>query len=228
MTGPWNLPNLLSATRLAASPLLLPLAWCQYRGAFLVLFVFLLLTDWLDGKLAVAWKQRTALGARLDSIADAMMYGSLLIGSWLLLPEFVARQQVWLAVALSSFVLTSLAGLLKYGRLPSYHTWGAKISWFLTCLGALVAFAGGPDWPFRVAMVVVTITNLEATAITLWLPRWQADVLSLYHAMKGPRDPADPDAGSEAGSEAGSDRCADAGQDANPSASSRTDDDRAG
>ncbi len=213
MSGPWNLPNLLSATRLVASPLLLPLAWWQYRGAFLGLFVFLLLTDWLDGKLAVAWRQRTALGARLDSIADAMMYGALLIGSWLLLPEFVARQQAWLAVALSSFVLTSLAGLLKYRRLPSYHTWGAKISWFLTCLGALVAFAGGPDWPFRMAMVAVTITNLEATAITLWLPRWQADVLSFYHAVMGLHDAGDQDGGP------------DAGPVANSKAASRADDD---
>ena len=212
MTGPWNLPNLLSATRLLASPLLLPLAWWQYRGAFLALFVFLLLTDWLDGKLAVAWRQRTALGARLDSVADAMMYGALLLGSWLLLPQFVYDQRVWLLVALGSFALTSVVGLLKFRRLPSYHTLGAKISWFLTCLAALVAFAGGPGWPFCVAMVAVTLTNLEATAISLVLPRWQADVLSLYHAIQGQRKPAPhpetehPDSGHADSGHADSDR----------------------
>lgn len=182
-----NLPNLLSAARLVGSPLLLPLAWFEQRGAFLGLFVLLMLTDWLDGKLAVAWRQRTAFGARLDSVADALMYGGLLVGGWLLVPQFVAQHVAWIGAALASFGLTSLVGLARFGRLPSYHTLGAKAAWFLTSTGALIVLAGGPTWPFRVAMVVVTATNLEATAISLILPRWQADVLSIYHAWRQER-----------------------------------------
>lgn len=182
-----NVPNLLSAARLAGSPLLLPLAWFEQRGAFLGLFVLLMLTDWLDGKLAVAWRQRTAFGARLDSVADALMYGGLLVGGWLLVPQFVAQHAAWIGAALASFALTSLVGLVKFGRLPSYHTLGAKAGWFLSSTGALIVLAGGPTWPFCVAMVVVTATNLEATAISLVLPRWQADVLSIYHAWRQER-----------------------------------------
>ena len=182
--SPWNVSNLLSGFRLIGSPLLLVLAYGQLRTAFLAWLVLLMFSDWLDGKLAVAWKLRTELGARLDSVADAAMYGALGIGAWLLMPEFVWREAGWMLAAIGSFGLTATVGLIKFGRTPSYHTLGAKISWFLTAVGTLVAMFDGPAWPFRVAMVAVTLTNLEATAISLVLPRWQADVRSLYHAWR--------------------------------------------
>ena len=180
----WNISNWLSGFRLAGSPLLLLLAWMELRTAFLVWLVALMLSDWLDGKLAIAWKLRTEWGARLDSLADAAMYGALGLGAWILIPEFVAREAAWILAALGSYAVTVLAGLIKFRRVPSYHTLGAKLSWMLTSVGALIALFDGPAWPFRVAMVAVTLTNLEATAISLVLPRWQADVRSLYHAWR--------------------------------------------
>lgn len=180
----WNVSNLLSGFRLAGSPWLLLLAWADWRTAFLVWLVVLMLSDWLDGKLAIAWNLRTEWGARLDSLADATMYGALWLGGWILLPDFVARETGWILAALGSFALTVLVGLVRFRRVPSYHTFGAKLSWMLTSVGALIVLFQGPAWPFRVAMAAVTLTNLEATAISLVLPRWQADVRSLYHAWR--------------------------------------------
>ena len=36
-------------------------------------------------------------------------------------------------------------------------------------------------WPFRIAMLSVTLANIEATVITSRLSEWRADVLSLRH-----------------------------------------------
>ena len=38
-------------------------------------------------------------------------------------------------------------------------------------------------WPMRVASIAVTLTNIEATAISFVLPTWQADVLTLLHVL---------------------------------------------
>ena len=70
----WTVPNLLTVLRLAAAP---GMAICfiglpaptSFLLAF-VLFVLASATDWVDGYLARAWNQQSALGEMLDPIAD--------------------------------------------------------------------------------------------------------------------------------------------------------------
>lgn len=182
-SGKLNVPNLLSALRLGGSVVLVVLAHMGLRQVFLGLLIALLLTDWLDGKLAILLKQQTIFGARLDSIADTAMYSALLIGTCYLIPEFITEELAWIVAVALSFCLTSVAGLLKFRRLPSYHTRMAKFSWFLGGLGTIVLFADGSRWPLQIAMASVVLTNLEATAITATLSAWRANVPSLKHAL---------------------------------------------
>lgn len=184
----YNIPNLLCAIRLFGSPVLVGLAIAQWQQAFVVLMVFLLATDWIDGKLAVWWRQQTTFGARLDSIADAALYSTILFGLVWLKGEEVAREYLWIGAALASYALTSLVGLAKFRRLPSYHTRAAKTSWLLVSVAAISLFAGWSIWPLRVAAAAVMVTNLEATAITFVLSECHVDVLSLWHAWRIRRD----------------------------------------
>lgn len=179
-----NVPNLLSAVRLAGSALLIILAYMNLREGFLALLIVLLLTDWLDGKLAILLDQQTTFGARLDSVADGAMYSALLFGLWWFIPGFIKEEAAWVFALVGSFGLTSVTSLVKFNVLPSYHTRMAKISWLLTSLGVIVLFADGPRWPARIAMGGVVLTNLEATAITAILPEWRTNVSSLYHALR--------------------------------------------
>ena len=80
----FTIPNLLSGLRLIGAPVLIVLAVADQPRAFLVLGLVLLFDDWLDGKLAIWLQQQTTFGARLDSVADAVLYASLLFGiAWL-------------------------------------------------------------------------------------------------------------------------------------------------
>ena len=73
----WNLPNILTAARLLAAPLVavMFLYFTRPYADFFALFLFLTaaITDWFDGYLARAWKQETKIGAMLDPIADKAM-----------------------------------------------------------------------------------------------------------------------------------------------------------
>jgi cardiolipin synthase len=178
----WNIPNALAAFRLVGSIALVVLTMAGVSRPFVPIMVLLLLSDWLDGKLAILWKQRTVFGARLDSVADAAMYAALLFGTVWLKWDFVIREWPWIVAALCSYVVTTSAGLLKYGRVPSYHTRGAKTCWLLNGIAMITVFSDGPAWPFRLAMSAAVLTNLEATAMTVLLPQWHADVPSLWHA----------------------------------------------
>ncbi len=181
-----NVPNVLSGARLIGSLAMFFLATTGQSRLFLCFFVGLAITDWLDGKLAILLHQRTEFGARLDSAADAMLYTAMMFGIVWLQGEFVRRHWIWLAAALASYAVTSLAGLVKFGRIPSYHTRGAKISAYLVFVSVLGIFLNWADWLFYTAAIAVIVTNLEATLITLLLSEWRVDVSSVMNVAHHP------------------------------------------
>jgi CDP-diacylglycerol--glycerol-3-phosphate 3-phosphatidyltransferase len=180
----FTIPNLLSGLRLASVPVLLALAWVGNDKAFLLLLVCALLTDLADGYLARRLCQESELGARLDSWGDFALYISTPWSAWMLWPELILREAPYVAVVLASFVVPILIGFIKYRRLTSYHTWGAKLSAVLMGCGTILLFAGGPAGLFHVATVVLVLTQVEEISITLVLPEWRSNVPSLVHALR--------------------------------------------
>lgn len=185
----FTIPNVICMLRLFGSGVLLVLALCGLRFWFVGLFVGLTLSDWIDGRLARWLHQRSDFGARLDSFADAALYSALLIGSAVLCWSEVVAEAGWLAPAIGSYFLTTLAGLVKYRRVPSYHTWAAKKSQGLVLLAGVALVLGWAVWPVRVASVAVIATNIEATLLTVMLPTWQADVSSLWKVLRRKNSP---------------------------------------
>jgi cardiolipin synthase len=181
-----TIPNIICFLRLAGALWLFVLAMQSNRLLFTGVFVFLSLSDWIDGRLARWLKQRSDFGARLDSFADLVLYGALFFGMFWFRGGILIEEMGWWLAGLASYLLTTFAGLWKYGRIPSYHTYGAKTSQWLVLVGAVCLLLDYSVWPFRIAMLAVTLTNLEATAITWYLPKWKADVLTLLHVL--PKD----------------------------------------
>lgn len=180
----FTLPNMICMGRLAGSLFLLLLAWYEYRLGFVGLFVTLTLSDWIDGRLARWLRQRSDFGARLDSFADATLYACLLFGVLLLCKDALRGELIWISLAVASYVVTTVAGLIKYGKVPSYHTIAAKKTQGIVLLAGILLVLELYVWPTRIAAVAVTLTNIEATFLTLVLPTWQADVSSLWKVMR--------------------------------------------
>lgn len=180
----FTIPNVICMLRLAGSAALPAVALGGLRYWFVGLFVALTLSDWIDGRIARWLRQRSDFGARLDSFADAALYTALLVGVAILSWETMRAEYLWLAVAVGSYFLTTLTGLIKYHRVPSYHTWAAKKSQGLVLLAGVAIVLAWAVWPLRIAALAVTLTNIEATLMTLVLPRWRADVPSLWTALR--------------------------------------------
>jgi CDP-diacylglycerol--glycerol-3-phosphate 3-phosphatidyltransferase len=167
-----------------AVPVLLVLAWKGSESAFLALFVCALLTDLADGYLARRLGQESDLGARLDSWGDFALYMTTPVCAWMLWPELVVREAPYVATVVASFSLPIFAGLVRYRRLTSYHTWGAKLSAVLMGISTFLLFAGGPAWPFRFSTAVLVVTQIEEISITVVLSEWRSNVPSLWHALR--------------------------------------------
>lgn len=190
MSGParrkrvWTIPNGICALRMAGT---LPLLWAAHQGHrqwVLWIMVVLLASDWLDGKLATLLDQKTEIGALFDSVADAVMYAALALSFWWLEGEVIRREIAWFLGVGATWLGSAVVALIRLGRMPSYHSWGAKASWFVAgvvaILWLLTGRAGAVPW----ALGLVILTNLEAAVIGLVLPEWRADVATLWHALR--------------------------------------------
>lgn len=80
--GVYNLPNILTISRIAVIPLIFlsiyvtTFAWTMFTG---VLFVLASITDYLDGYLARARNETSAFGRLLDPIADKLLVATALV-----------------------------------------------------------------------------------------------------------------------------------------------------
>ena len=183
---PATLPNLLSASRIALVPVLLVLSWRGLPEAFLAVLALALLTDFLDGQLARRLGQVSDRGAELDSLGDLCLYLAVPVAAWWLWPEALLRDPVTAAVIVASYTFTSALGFLRYGRVKSFSTWSGRVSAFVLSAGVILLLLDVSVWPLRVAAAVVVLSDLEEIAMMALLPRWQANVPSLWHAARTP------------------------------------------
>lgn len=125
----WTLPNVISLGRIALIPVLVVsiLVWEDPRLALWLLGA-LVVSDWLDGKIARLWNMRTTWGERLDPVADRIL---------------VAVVPVTFAVAgyipLWVVVVLLTRDLLLVGTLPLYRRRGVEPE--VTYLGKAATFA---------------------------------------------------------------------------------------
>ena len=154
-----TVPNVICLVRMVGSFVLFAFALFDWRYGFVGLFLALSLSDWIDGILARWLHQRSDFGARIDSMADAMLYTALIGGALILSWDTLQHELAWIAIGIGSYVLTTGAGLWKYGRVPSYHTYGAKITQWIALIAGIAVVLGWSIWPLRVAIVAVTLTD---------------------------------------------------------------------
>ena len=180
----YKLPNLVSSLRLLMAPVLLGLAIMQQPDWFLVVLIFTVFTDLLDGFLARMLNQITELGSHLDSWGDFAVYTVMAISAWILWPEIVMQERVYFIIILLSFTLPVLIGLIKFKVLTSYHTWSVKLAVAVTIVSYLLLFSGWLNWPFRLAALVCTYAAIEEILISLILRREHVDIRTLAQARK--------------------------------------------
>jgi len=180
----YNWPNLVSFIRVLLAPVLLVLAVNHQSMWFVLVVVFSEFTDVLDGYLARRLNQITALGSHLDSWGDFLIYSVLAISAWIMWPDIVRREWIYFALIVISFTLPVLVGLIKFGRLTSYHTWSVKLAVAITVVAYLLLFMQWLDWPFRFAAVFCLLAAVEQMAITLVMAQQHEDVRNIWQALR--------------------------------------------
>lgn len=180
----WRLPNLLSAFRLVAAPVLFLLALQGHREPFLWLLAAAFFTDAIDGTIARLTGQASRFGAMLDSWGDVAVYTAVAASMLLLWPGLVRQEYLAFSAVVASFVLPALAGLVRFRHFTSYHTRLVKLAVAATATGLFLLLLGIAAWPFRAAAVLAVLAALEEVAITLMLDRERSNVGGLLEVLR--------------------------------------------
>jgi phosphatidylglycerophosphate synthase len=177
-----NAPNTVSLLRIALVPLLLWLAWIR-QPAFVYILAVSLMSDVLDGYLARRLNQQTRLGAQLDSWGDLLTVLIYVPAALWLQPVELRLSLAYVEVAVTSYSLPIVLGLVKYHRLTSYHTRLMTITAYAMGIAMVCFFAGWSAIPFRCACVLLLFASIEEVMITTALPEWVENVRGYRAAL---------------------------------------------
>lgn len=179
-----HLPNLISALRLATVPVLVWLAWSGADRAFSWLLLAAGGTDMLDGWLARKYGWVSKLGALLDSAADISIVLAVLFAVWTLHNDvFVYHGGIVWAI-LGVWSIANLVGLIRYHRLPSFHTASARLGLLMFGVFVLVLFFYGfIPWLLYVAGVVCLVAGFENLLLVILIDRWKPNLRGGLRAL---------------------------------------------
>jgi phosphatidylglycerophosphate synthase len=180
------LPTALVILRFFIGPLLLLNAIDGKTDAwFIVGFVAAFLSDIFDGVIARRLGVSTASLRKADSWADVCLYLCVGISAFLVHSDVVIAFSNPLNAVVGIQLIWWIVNLAKYGQPASYHTYSAK-AWGVTLFVATIALFsfGYGGLTLSLAIAVGIIHTLEEIAMTLILPQWTHDVLSIIHALR--------------------------------------------
>lgn len=160
-----NVPNALSILRLLGVPVFIYFALITKQDAFAILVLMLAgITDYLDGKLARAWKQTSAFGAMLDPAADRIyilatlitLYVRDAISLWVLVVLIFRDAALALLTLRMKMLHLKLLEVTYLGKAATFNLLYAFPLLFLATqdsMAARVAFAMG--WGFTLWGIVL-------------------------------------------------------------------------
>ncbi len=174
--------NALTLYRIVAFPVLLGLIFVGRFDIFKWVLIVNFLTDALDGYLARKLKATSVLGARLDSIGDDLTVLAAMIGLWVARSEFIKAEMITFLFPLALFFVQAGCAYFRYGKMTSFHTYGAKaaaiLQGFFLC--SMFLFEQPLYWLFYTTAVVTSIELLEEIAIVYFLREWKTNVKGIY------------------------------------------------
>jgi CDP-diacylglycerol--glycerol-3-phosphate 3-phosphatidyltransferase len=182
----FKLPLTLTLLRAVLGPVVVGLALTRPEPAlFAVCLILAFLSDYFDGSIARRLGIATANLRRLDSICDSIFYAAALFAAWhlhsaLLLP-YLPTLGALFALELARYAFD----YRKFGKEASYHMWSSKVwgvALFTGFFALLVYEVAG--WPVSLAIYIGLVTDCEGLAISFVLTKWQADVPTIFHALR--------------------------------------------
>lgn len=160
-----------------------------FSVAFFIIYSLSGISDIFDGWLARKTGSVSELGSKLDSVADLLFYGAMLIK---LLPALID----WLPHIIWCFVIAIIAiraisycfVAVKHHRFSSMHTYANKASGlFVFCVPYFVVLIE-PVIYCSAVCVVTAFASIEELLIHLFVSDYRDDIKTIFRVKRSDRD----------------------------------------
>jgi phosphatidylglycerophosphate synthase len=179
--------NAITVYRIAAAFLLFFLVVRKETEIFKWMLAFSFFTDAIDGYLARRYKAVSAMGAKIDSVADDLTILVAAVGVVVLKRGFILHELSWVLILLALYLFQLSSALILYHKISSFHTYSAKVAAVLQgCFLILLFFLH--EWPlllFHIAAIATVVNLAEEIILVFKLPEWKSDVKGLFWLNKG-------------------------------------------
>lgn len=181
-----RLVNTITFFRIVSFPVLVFLLFTRNLEVFKWLIVAGFLTDALDGFLARKLKAQSILGARFDSIGDDLTVLAAILGLFVFQPEFLRKEWLIITILLILFFIQTGYAFLKYQKMTSFHTYGAKLAAVFQglFLCSMFFFKEPAYWLFYSTVILTGLELIEEISMVYVLRNWKSDVRGLYWAIQ--------------------------------------------
>ncbi len=163
MRKPLVSANIITLLRISGTAVLLFLR--PFSPAFFVVYTLTGVTDVLDGFVARKTGTASDFGAKLDSVADLIFYGVMLLKIFPVLWDTLPKK-IWWGVALVLFlrVCSYTTAAIRYHRFASLHTYLNKLTGAsIFCVPYFLPASFGVVYCFGVCVVALLAVIEELT-----------------------------------------------------------------
>lgn len=182
---PLTIPNILSLYRLFIFPVVMLMLLLKLELVYAILVVISFNTDVWDGIIARRFRQQTAIGARIDSLADIGMYITALSGIIVFKIRDIGPDAWLYYVFIACYLLVILSPLIKFGKIQSLHLYSIKAAGYLQGIFFILLFFVDyfPVY-FYIMVNISLLAFVENLSIQMIIPEMRSDVKGLYWVLK--------------------------------------------
>ena len=181
-----KIPQLLILFRLMLGPAMI---WLTYKFSlsirFELSFLILLglLSDIFDGIIARKLDVSSEKLRRTDSQVDVVFWFCVGVCAWLLHPEIFSEFKYLVALIFLMEALTYAFSFVKFGKETCTHALLSKLWGLSLCVVflSIIGFGYGGIAVYSCGFLGI-IGHLDVYLIIYFLPKWQHDIPSSYHA----------------------------------------------
>lgn len=179
-----TLPNMLSLSRIIFLPVLFALMFYGYHVLFLVTYVLLAFTDFLDGFLARRLGLTSQFGKEIDSFADLFFYVSSAYFLYYLFPEVILANQVLLIVFFTLLGISLVVSTVLFRKPVIMHTFILRLNAVLVTLAVVLSFWADTTFFVQGVLILYIAGFIESLIIFLFFGPVDPDTRSVFHLFR--------------------------------------------
>lgn len=154
-----HIPNLISISRIFLSLLLLFLL--KNTIVFIIIYLLCGVSDILDGLIARKTNTKSKLGAKLDSVADLVLFGIIIVCMLQLIGKDLREfYPLLIAITLIRFI-NLLIAFYKYHTFLILHTWGNKATGIGIYISTVILILSGNRATLYPVLILAMLSAIE-------------------------------------------------------------------